>query len=134
VNLLRLSQGDHLDHGQQRRASQKLNSKLLKLQTQTSEELVEAKNIVVLLVKTTTVTRLTVCQHERVTLTPHASQLTVEGIDEGVLLSNRAGKLQDGDVESVALRLVELRRTLPHHSSGRQGGEIHSKLNLHTTK
>jgi hypothetical protein len=58
----------------------------------------------------------------------------VEGINGGVLLSNGAGKLQDGDVESVALRLVELRRTLSHHSSGRRGGEIHSKLNLHTAK
>jgi hypothetical protein len=45
----------------------------------------------------------------------------VEGIDGGVLLSNGTGKLQDGDVESVALRLVELCCTLPYHSSvGRQ--------------
>jgi hypothetical protein len=67
-------------------------------------------------------------------LMPHVSQLTVEGVDGGVLLSNGAGKLQDGDVESVALRLIELHCTLPHLSSGRQGGEIHSKLNLHTAK
>jgi hypothetical protein len=85
---------------------------------------VETKNIIVLLTKMTTVTRLTVCQqptvcqHERVKLTPHVSQLMVEGVDR-VLLSNRADKLQDEDVERVALRLVELHRTLPYHSSGR---------------
>jgi hypothetical protein len=56
-----------------------------------------------LLVKTTTVTRPIVCRRERVKLTPHVSQLSVEGVDGGVLLSNGAGKLQDGDVESVAL-------------------------------
>jgi hypothetical protein len=95
---------------------------------------VEAKNAVVLLAKTTTITRPTVCRRKGVKLMPHVSQLTVEGIDKGVLLSNGASKLQDGDVKSVALRLVELCRTLPHLSSGRQGGEIHSKLNLHTAK
>jgi hypothetical protein len=67
---------------------------------------VEAKNSVMLLAKTATVTRQTVCRRERVKLTPHVSQLPVEGIDGGVLLSNGTGKLQDGDVESVALRLV----------------------------
>jgi hypothetical protein len=56
ANLLRLSQDDRLYHGRQRRTSQKPSPKLLKLRTQTSEELVEAKNTVVLLVKTTTVT------------------------------------------------------------------------------
>jgi hypothetical protein len=134
TNLLPPSQGDRLDHGRQRRASQKLSPKLLKLQTQTSEELMESKNTVVLLAKTTTVTWPTVCRREWVKLTPHVRQLTVEGADEGVLLSNGASKLQDGDVESVALRLIEFRRMLPHHSSGRQGGEIHSKLNFHIAK
>jgi hypothetical protein len=118
VNLLCPSQGDRLDHGQQRRASQKLSPKLLELRTQTSEELVETKNIIVLLAKMTTVTRPTVCRRERVKLTPHVSQLMVEGVDR-VLLSNRADKLQDEDVERVVLRLVELHRTLPYHSSGR---------------
>jgi hypothetical protein len=99
-----------------------------------SKELVETKNTIVFLTKTATVTRPTVCRCKRVKLTPHVSQLTVEGVDGGVLLLNGVGKLQDGDVESMALRLVELYRTLPHHSSGRQGGEIHSKLNLHTAK
>jgi hypothetical protein len=85
---------------------------------------VETKNIIVLLTKMTTVTRPTVCQQptvcqrERVKLTPHVSQLMVEGVDR-VLLSNRADKLQDEDVERVVLRLVELHRTLPYHSSGR---------------
>jgi hypothetical protein len=74
---------------------------------------VESKNIVVLLAKTTTATRPTVCQRRR---------------------CRRRSPTVDGDVESMALRLIELCRTLPHHSSGRQGGEIHSKLNLHTTK
>jgi hypothetical protein len=35
---------------------------------------------------------------------------------------------------SVIGRLVETRCTLLHHSSGRQGGEFHSKLDFHTTK
>jgi hypothetical protein len=52
-------------------------------------------------------------------MTPHISQLTVEGVDGGVLLSNGAIKLQDGDVESVAIRLVEVHRTLPRLLSGR---------------
>jgi hypothetical protein len=134
ADLLCPSQGDRLDHGRQRRASQKLSLKLLEIQTQTSEELMEEKNTVVLLVKTTTVTRLTVGWCEGVELTPHLSQLAVEGVNGGVLLSNGASKLQDVDVESVTLWLVELRRMVPHHSSGRQGGEIHSELDLHTTK
>jgi hypothetical protein len=44
--------------------SKKLSPKLLKLRTQTSEELVEVKNTVVLLMKTTTVTRPIVCRRE----------------------------------------------------------------------
>jgi hypothetical protein len=94
----------------------------------------KAKNTVMLLVKMTIVTQAIVFRRERVKLTPHVSQLQVEGIDRGVLLSNGASKLQDGDVESMALRLVELHRMCPHLLSGRQGGEIHSKLNLHTAK
>jgi hypothetical protein len=89
VNLLCPSQGALLNHGQQRRAS----PKLLELRVQTSEELMEAKNVVVLLVKTTTVTRPLVCQHERVKLMPHVSQLMVENINGGVLLLNGAGML-----------------------------------------
>jgi hypothetical protein len=92
---------------------------LLELRAQTSKELMKVKNTIMLLVKMTTVTQPTICQHERVKLTPHVSQLLVEGVDRGVLLSNGAVKLQDGDVESVALRLVELCHTCPHLSSGR---------------
>jgi hypothetical protein len=114
--------------------SKKLSPKLLKLRTQTSEELVEVKNTVVLLMKTTTVTRPIVCRREWVKLMPYVNQLMVEDIDGRVLLSNGASKLQDRDVESVTLRLVQLHRTLPHLSSGRRGGKIHSKLNLHTAK
>jgi hypothetical protein len=61
----------------------------------------EVKNAIVLLVKTTTITRPIVCQREGVKLTPHVSQLTVEGVDGGALLSNGASKLQDRDVKSV---------------------------------
>jgi hypothetical protein len=93
---------DRLNHARQRKARQKLRPKLLKHQMQTSEELVEAKNNVVLLAKVTAVTRLTPGWHEGVKMTPHISELTVEGVNSGVMLSNGASKLQGGEVESMA--------------------------------
>jgi hypothetical protein len=65
---------------------------------------------------------------------PHVTQLMVENINKGVQLSNKACKLQGGDVEGMVARLVETHRMLPHRLSGRQGGEVHSKLDLHTTQ
>jgi hypothetical protein len=59
---------------------------------------------------------------------------TVEGIDRGVPLSNGAFMLQGGDIEGVTAQLVEARHTLRHHLSGRQGDEVHNKLNLHATR
>jgi hypothetical protein len=62
---------------------EELSPKLLELQMEMVKELVEAKNIRELM--------------------PHVSQLVVEDIDGGVLLSKRAGaELQDRDVESNA--------------------------------
>jgi hypothetical protein len=52
--------------------------------------------------KNITGTSPTVWWLQRVELAPHISQLTVEGIDGGVLLTNRTSKLQGGDVESGA--------------------------------
>jgi hypothetical protein len=79
-----------------------------------SEELVEAKNTVVLLAKVTPVKRPIAGRREGVELMPQVSQLMVEGFNRGVLLSNRANKLQGGEVESVAGGLVEFHRMLPH--------------------
>jgi hypothetical protein len=42
--------------------------------------------------------------------------------------------LQGGDIEGVTAQLVEARHTLRHHLSGRQGDEVHNKLNLHATR
>jgi predicted metal-dependent hydrolase len=95
---------------------------------------VEAKNTVVLLVKVTAVTRPTARRREGVKTTPHVSQLTVGGVNRGVMLSNGTSKLQGGDVESEASGLMESHRKLLYRLSGRQGGEIHSKLDLHTAK
>src|SRR6266540_323099 len=84
--------------------------------------------------KSTIVTRPAVGGSQRVKLTPHVGQLTVEGVNGGVLLPKGAGELQSGDVEGVAARLIESLRTLPHRLSGRQRCYIHSKLYLHAAK
>src|SRR6266540_1051801 len=117
--LLSASQGDRLHQRWQRRAGQKLGPKLLELGAQTTEKLVQAKDTVMLSVKSTTVTRPTISRHQRVKLTPHVDQLMVEGVDGGVLLPKGAGELQSGDIEGVAARLIESLRTLPHRLSGR---------------
>ena len=114
--------------------SEELCLELLKLQTKTPEKLVEAKNTGVPLPKNITGTSPTVWWLQRVELAPHISQLTVEGIDGGVLLTNRTSKLQGGDVESGAARMVESLRLLPHRLSGGQSRKIHSKFHLYTAK
>jgi hypothetical protein len=76
---------------------------LLKLQTETPEKLVEARNTVVPVSEDTIGTSLTVQWLQRVELALHTSQLAVEDINRGVLLTSRASELQSGDVESSVL-------------------------------
>jgi hypothetical protein len=92
---------------------------------------INTNNTVMHLAKVTAVTRPAVGRCKGVKLKPHISPLMV-GVNRGVL-SNGAHKLQGGEVDSMAIGLVESCPMLPHQLSGRQGCEIHNKLDLHTS-